>query len=166
MVFRQVTNSFDLTLILKKLYANYRPNIKFDIHVVPIDKLKDIKRTKYQIIIVNFDKSTGVGSHWVLVLMYDPEYAIYFDSYGLDPPKPILEFMRGYLNDGFTKKMVMNSREIQNIKQEWCGWACMKLVQLVVNKNMKVYDALERINGKNIVSYGRSLTKKYLQPIK
>ena len=40
--------------------------------------------------IINLDNSTGSGTHWVAYAI-DPRGIVYFDSYGLAPPK---EFMR------------------------------------------------------------------------
>ena len=40
--------------------------------------------------IINLDNSTGPGTHWVAYAI-DPRGIVYFDSYGLAPPK---EFMR------------------------------------------------------------------------
>ena len=40
--------------------------------------------------IINLDNSTGEGTHWVAYAI-DPRGIVYFDSYGLAPPK---EFMR------------------------------------------------------------------------
>ena len=43
--------------------------------------------------IINLDNSSGSGTHWVAYAI-DPRGIVYFDSYGLAPPK---EFMR-YIN--------------------------------------------------------------------
>ncbi len=40
--------------------------------------------------IINLDNSSGKGTHWVAYAI-DPRGVVYFDSYGLAPPK---EFMR------------------------------------------------------------------------
>ena len=40
--------------------------------------------------IINLDNSSGEGTHWVAYAI-DPRGIVYFDSYGLAPPK---EFMR------------------------------------------------------------------------
>ena len=40
--------------------------------------------------IINLDNSNGDGTHWVAYAI-DPRGTVYFDSYGLAPPK---EFMR------------------------------------------------------------------------
>ena len=40
--------------------------------------------------IINLDISSGEGTHWIAYAI-DPRWIVYFDSYGLAPPK---EFMR------------------------------------------------------------------------
>jgi len=40
--------------------------------------------------IINLDNASGEGTHWVAYAI-DPRGIVYFDSYGLAPPK---EFMR------------------------------------------------------------------------
>jgi hypothetical protein len=42
--------------------------------------------------IINLDKNFGSGTHWVGYAI-DPRGIIYFDSYGLAPPKEFLEYV-------------------------------------------------------------------------
>jgi hypothetical protein len=42
--------------------------------------------------VVNLDSSIGGGTHWVAYHKVGPS-AIYFDSYGLDPPKEIARYL-------------------------------------------------------------------------
>ena len=44
--------------------------------------------------IINLDKNSGPGTHWVGYAI-DPRGIIYFDSYGLAPPKEFLEYVTG-----------------------------------------------------------------------
>ena len=44
--------------------------------------------------VVNFDASSGDGTHWVAYWKKGP-VRIYFDSYGLDPPTEILHYLSG-----------------------------------------------------------------------
>ena len=48
------------------------------------------KPMKIETGIINLDNSNGDGTHWVAYAI-DPREVVYFDSYGLAPPK---EFMR------------------------------------------------------------------------
>ena len=42
--------------------------------------------------IINLDNSTGAGTHWVAYAI-DPRGVIYFDSYGLAPPKEFMQYI-------------------------------------------------------------------------
>lgn len=42
--------------------------------------------------IVNLDSSEGEGTHWVAYYKAGP-MAVYFDSFGLDPPQEILDYL-------------------------------------------------------------------------
>ena len=44
--------------------------------------------------IINLDNSTGAGTHWVAYAI-DPRGVIYFDSYGLAPPKEFMQYIHG-----------------------------------------------------------------------
>ena len=44
--------------------------------------------------IVNLDSSNGVGTHWVCYSKKNEE-CYYFDSFGLDPPKEIINYLKG-----------------------------------------------------------------------
>ncbi len=42
--------------------------------------------------IINLDDNTGPGTHWVAYAI-DPRSIIYFDSYGLAPPKEFIKYI-------------------------------------------------------------------------
>jgi hypothetical protein len=42
--------------------------------------------------IINLDKNSGPGTHWVAYVI-DPRGIVYFDSYGLAPPKEFLHYV-------------------------------------------------------------------------
>ena len=70
--------------------------------------------------IVNMDKATGKGTHWVLVSNLNPSICIYFDSFGVSPPPEILHFMK---TSG--KECVYNTEDLQAYSSDACGWYCM-----------------------------------------
>jgi hypothetical protein len=43
--------------------------------------------------IINLDKSSGEGTHWISYSI-DPRGIIYFDSYGLAPPKEFMQYIK------------------------------------------------------------------------
>jgi len=72
--------------------------------------------------IVNMEDSTaGNGSHWVAVYFEGPGYVpLYFDSFGIDPPLAIIDFMKKCHN-----KCIFSTKEIQNINSGFCGQYCL-----------------------------------------
>jgi hypothetical protein len=78
--------------------------------------LKDIKKFW----IVNMDLSTGPGTHWVLVSFLNPDVAIYFDPFSVDPPTEILKFMRKW-----RPEVAMNEDIIQDVDSTNCGYFCV-----------------------------------------
>jgi hypothetical protein len=61
--------------------------------------------------IINLDNSSGEGTHWVAYAI-DPRGIVYFDSYGLAPPK---EFMR-YINPlGFSSPILYSTLPTQQL---------------------------------------------------
>lgn len=73
---------------------------------------------------VNMQNATdGGGTHWVLAKIYKDEDgyegAIYFDSFGVDMPKEVEEFLKEY------KPIPFNNKQIQSLRSEECGWYCI-----------------------------------------
>lgn len=155
--FQEITNSVQLNFILQKLYSNYNNKninkIKFNTFVVPIDKLKNVKHADNQIIIVNFQSSYQSGNHWVMILNYSNKYVEYFDSFAVQPPEPILQFMRKY-----NKDMIMTTKQIQTFSESSCGWYCLKYLYFRINKNQPPYEAINNITYRNTIEYGKNLT--------
>ena len=95
--------------------------------------------------IVNLDSSNGVGTHWVCYSKKNEE-CYCFDSFGLDPPKEIINYLKGTsrkLADakdnksrkGSPKDSPVNSIElstfqIQEFNTHHCGYYCLLLLKL------------------------------------
>lgn len=159
MSFDEITDSNQLLLILNKLYPDY------DNHVIAIDQLKTIAPKMKQIIICNYRKMTENGTHWVCIACKEVQYAVYFDSFGLDPPKEIIAFMRLY-KPKLTKAIVSNIRKIQPLAGEGssaCGWFILDFIRQYIGKDQIIYRAIDSMTIKKSVGYGKYLTKKYLK---
>lgn len=61
----------------------------------------------------------GNGSHWVFCHINDKGKAIYFDSFGISPPKEIEQFLKTF------SPYAVNKRTIQDIKSNNCGLYCV-----------------------------------------
>ena len=62
------------------------------------DKLKEIKSNSSYILNLNSELdengNRNKGSHWVSLVIDDDKQGIYFDSYGLEPPKEIKNLLK------------------------------------------------------------------------
>ena len=68
--------------------------------------------------IVNFDKSGGLGTHWV-AWYKNGENKIYFDSYGVKPPTEVFNYLG--------KSTYYNTDQVQPPGQVFCGHLCLEL---------------------------------------
>ena len=74
------------------------------------------------------DHDAGNGTHWCFFKIFKdrrdadgdtPVGAIYFDSFGIGPPKEVEEFLTPF------KPFISNTRQIQDIDSDVCGWYCL-----------------------------------------
>jgi hypothetical protein len=68
---------------------------------------------------VDKDGKALVGSHWLFVRIFSNKSAIYFDSYGVDMPEEVREFLLPF------NPIPFNNRDIQSMKSEHCGYYCL-----------------------------------------
>lgn len=69
--------------------------------------------------VVNLDSREGPGTHWVAYHKEGPS-AVYFDSYGLDPPQELSQ----YLNS----TMRMQTFQLQGPNDVICGHLCLHVL--------------------------------------
>jgi len=74
--------------------------------------------------IVNLDSSSGDGTHWIAYWKDGPT-AVYFDSYGLDPP---LE-MESYLAPNASDIIGMQTFQLQGPDDVICGHLCLLVLK-------------------------------------
>ena len=72
--------------------------------------------------IVNMEnEDAGSGTHWTFCKIYpDGNKALYFDSFGVYPSQDVKEFLKPL-------EIMFNSRQIQDIRSEMCGYFCSAL---------------------------------------
>ena len=80
------------------------------------------------------DKATGIlsgGSHWTAcqVMEYPngKKEGIYFDSFGAPPP----EVVKQRVMDSFKLKLPFNTKDIQSLMNEACGWYCLAFLHFI-----------------------------------
>ena len=72
--------------------------------------------------IINLDDSGNDGTHWTALIVKN-NISFYYDSYGCPPPEQIIEFCKR----GKTH-LYYNTRVIQDIESELCGFYCIALL--------------------------------------
>lgn len=82
--------------------------------------------------IVNLDDNTGNGTHWV-AYYFCSNSKIYFDSFGLDPPLELVNYLGS--------DILIQTFQLQDFNDFICGHLCLYVLQ-ELNKD---------INFKNII---------------
>jgi len=109
------------TIQLINIIKNDKYARKYFCGVIPIDQLPNKKLSETCNFIVNTDKSTGRGKHWVAI--YAPKNGLieYFDPLGIKPMnEEIYEFIR--LN---STNYLYNNHPIQHLTSIKCGLFCL-----------------------------------------
>ena len=106
--FEPLTN-FDLIDAVKEL------KIKCFRDVYLLDTLPQ-RPNKKECGIVNLDKAGGAGTHWV-AWFKNGNNKIYFDSYGIQPPKEIIKYLGKGIN--------YNTDQLQPRETVFCGHLCL-----------------------------------------
>lgn len=73
-------------------------------------------------LVINTDKSSGPGEHWVAVYIDENGYGSYFDSYGRQPLVEIGQFLRKTCRNGF---QLVTSMPLQALASIVCGQYCI-----------------------------------------
>ena len=79
--------------------------------------------------IVNFDSSSGDGTHWVMWFKKGKD-KFYFDSYGMQPPSELIVYLKS--------PIFYNSERVQPNGEVFCGHLCLfVLTQLLLGNNLQ-----------------------------
>lgn len=90
------------------------------------DTLPNIIQNKSYI--VNLGDSDTGGSHWCLIYNYNIDVCLYFDPFGIVPPKNVLRFMRTS-----KKHMYYSSLTHQDLNSILCGYYCIYVIDQMVH---------------------------------
>ena len=72
-------------------------------------------------VLVNFSNSNEMGSHYISIIFYDPNYCLYFDPLNLSfIPQEIHQYLR---NNSCTQYRI--NYKIQNDSTIFCGLFCL-----------------------------------------
>jgi hypothetical protein len=83
--------------------------------------------------IINMADSTEHGTHWIA--LYLAKYgkhcqAIYFDSFGKEPPIDIMTFCKRY----GVIELLVNNNQIQSINSGFCGQYCLDFLYFMTHQ--------------------------------
>jgi hypothetical protein len=77
------------------------------------------KSPKQGCYIVNLESSTvGPGTHWTGLIITE-KLAVYWDPFGLPPPRSIIRFIKKSPNN---LRMIYSTDQIQELNSNFCGW--------------------------------------------
>jgi hypothetical protein len=77
--------------------------------------------------IINLDDTGNEGTHWTTLIVTE-KLSYYFDSYGCPPPEQIIAFCKSP-----NSHLYFNTRVIQDLESELCGFYCMAFIKYVNN---------------------------------
>ena len=106
-------SNFDLEDAARKLKIPYFRGV-FLLDTLPR------KPNKKECGIVNFDKSDGLGTHWV-AWYKNGRTKIYFDSYGVQPPLEVIRYLR--------RPIHYNTDQLQPAGEVFCGHLCLYVLK-------------------------------------
>lgn len=116
-------------------------------------------RAQHRAYIVNLDKSSEPGSHWVAIVFSNNFPAEYFDSYGMPP---IHHDIKKFLENN-SIQWTYNSICLQSYRTAVCGQYCAYyIIQRRLNKSMR--EILTLFNSTNHLKNDRYV-KTYIQNI-
>lgn len=110
-------NSYSILKILSREHQT----AKYFVGVFPSDKIPHIK-TFPAALVINADKHTERGSHWLAIFIEDQETLEFFDSYGL-PPDNYGEHVIRYVTR--FSRVKWNKTCLQSLTSNVCGPFCI-----------------------------------------
>ena len=106
-------NTFELVDAARKLKIPYFRGV-FLLDTLPR------KPNKKECGIVNLDASDGSGTHWV-AWYKNGRTKIYFDSYGVQPPLEVIDYLR--------RPIHYNTDKLQTAGEVFCGHLCLYVLK-------------------------------------
>jgi hypothetical protein len=105
------------------------------------------KASPNESLILNLDDSDGNGTHWTS-LFVKGKTSYYFDSFGLPPPKEVINYCPNNNNRSAQRALVeryYNTFKIQKPEEVICGHYCIYVLYKLA-KGCKFYEILEELS--------------------
>jgi hypothetical protein len=109
-------------------------HIRNKVFVSPCDMLPYGKVKLPFCAIINTSKASHPGTHWVGLIIQKDGTAYFFDSYGMPPyVKEIQYFIKMH-----SKKLVVNTQQIQRSNSRVCGLYAFFFIYFLINKSLSL----------------------------
>ena len=120
----ETTNVSDLIRISEKQGVPLKRS-----HIVLTNELKNLKKVNEMLIILNLDDSNDIkyqgGTHWTAIYKKGND-VLYFDSFGIKPPKEVTQYFNNEL-------IAYNTYQIQELKSNNCGKYCIMFFMAILS---------------------------------
>jgi len=93
------------------------------------------KARSNECLIINMDDSSGNGTHWTSLQVSKNRNSYYFDSFGLPPPKEVIDYCP-------SNSRYYSTFKIQKPEEVICGHYCIYVLYKLSN-NYEFYDILK-----------------------
>lgn len=88
--------------------------------------------------VVNLDNSKTPGTHWICYRKQNNKLANIFDSFGGNPPRPLLDYLSG------VEHIEYSAERLQNFEDSICGHLCLAVLKLL-SDGFSFGETLQRI---------------------
>lgn len=134
----------------------YAKKLNIPLHAVLQKDLFSKFQIKKGAYIINLQNSTvGNGTHWTSLVITDT-HAVYYDSFGLSIPTPILKFI---IKSKAKLKIIYSTDQLQVMDSIFCGWFALYFIYFMTRLHPRCKDAKYLLNKHNAIY---SVENKYL----
>jgi len=125
------------TLDIEKVMKSNKYTKKCFKGVFAIDKIPKKVKSKPAMYVINTDKSSKPGQHWLAVYFPSNGCSEFFDSFGR-PPANYVEIKKFLKNN--SKCIIYNNKQLQSLLTQVCGqYCCVFLMNKCKRKSMKMF---------------------------
>lgn len=117
---------------LADLAKEQKVNLKLQ-NILMADQLQTTPLKKKMNLIINLQKSSQGGSHWVALIVRGKQ-AFYCDTFGMDCDTNVIQFCRKH-----KLHLACNKYIIQDLKSVQCGVYCFALIKYIETEEIPKY---------------------------
>jgi len=121
----------------------------------PKNSLHFISNPNNKFFIINLEDMGMNGSHWVLMSFLDHNIGYFFDSYGVQPPQEVLQFMKKH-----RLVNIMNESQYQHKNSMMCGYFTVYIANNLMD-GRKFSDILNDFDPRDLDQNDKMLQKYF-----